>query len=151
MNNTETLPDDVKLLADSAEEYTTVQTPVPEDCHRFDYCGAPLCPLDSDIGDRIWYPGDPICCKSGACTEVRWVRIQKKLDRIARNRDRYFTKNMLAVIYSPQKGTLGINPDRDDCLQAEEGWVRKRGDITKKIAKARKVGLESACFFLPQA
>ena len=33
----------------------------PQDCPKFSYCRAPICPLDPDSVDRIHLKGEPVC------------------------------------------------------------------------------------------
>ena len=52
----------------------------PEDCNRFDFCSAPLCPLDPGLSDVIWYADEAIC-KSRTHGKHRWIKKQRSIQR----------------------------------------------------------------------
>ena len=80
------------------------------DCIRFDFCQAPICPLDPHP-DRVWYPDEAICQKRGARRD-KFVRNQHKIAHVAQNRDFYFSESDLKSRGSVHKGVCGSNPDR---------------------------------------
>lgn len=51
----------------------------PEDCIRFDFCGAPLCPLDNQITERVWYVSEEVCL-SRKHAKKRWIKRQKRIN-----------------------------------------------------------------------
>lgn len=51
-----------------------------QDCKSFERCGTPLCPLDPDLKDRVWYDDEPICQSNGLCKR-RWIRKQRQIVR----------------------------------------------------------------------
>ena len=32
-----------------------------EDCSKFNYCRAPICPLDRNLEKRVYLKGEPVC------------------------------------------------------------------------------------------
>ena len=51
-----------------------------ERCTRFNICNAPLCPLDSDIKDRVWWADEEVC-RSRKYGQHRWIRKQRSIQR----------------------------------------------------------------------
>ncbi len=49
-------------------------------CRSFETCDAPLCPLDPDLHERIWYSDEPVC-KSRVYGQHRWIRKQRSIQR----------------------------------------------------------------------
>lgn len=116
-----------------------------QECPRFKTCAAPLCPLNPEIDQHTWYPDEEICRRNGFTGRYRWIRVQKKIQKRARCRNRYFTKEMLESVFAVLSGTKGVNPDTDDYRQAEERWLARRGDLEPKIQRARKRRLPPLC------
>lgn len=72
-------------------------------------CSAPIYPEDeSSLKNAIWYPDEPICPKRGL--NLSWLKIQKRIARKAKDKDRYFTFKDFQVlrVRSPR----GHNPDK---------------------------------------
>lgn len=54
----------------------------PKDCIRFQECSAPLCPLDPDIKERVWWAGEEDICKSRKHAKgLRWIKKQRSVVR----------------------------------------------------------------------
>lgn len=69
-------------------EAETITT--PEECPRYNICGANLCPYDQDIKYRVWYPEETVCAKQNMTEEFPWVKAQRKIARRCKDKDKYF-------------------------------------------------------------
>ena len=49
-------------------------------CGLYETCIAPLCPLDQDSLNGIWYPDEEIC-RSRTHGNLPWIRTQRKIAR----------------------------------------------------------------------
>ena len=49
-------------------------------CQRFEKCDAPLCPLDEDKENRVWYVGEEIC-RAQKHNKHRWIKKQRSIVR----------------------------------------------------------------------
>jgi hypothetical protein len=97
---------------------------VPHDCPRFGGCRAPLCPLDSELGSRSWFPGEPICARR-EFTAIPLVTNQRKLAR--RHADGVFTGAMLSSkLGRIGRGMAGLDADNELDPAAETAWLSKR-------------------------
>jgi len=63
-----------------------------EKCPFFSKCTAPLCPEDSELKNRIWFPDEEICHTH---SDDLFVLNQRKIQRKILSRDTYFTFEML--------------------------------------------------------
>ena len=118
------------------------------ECKHFDECGAPICPLDEDsMKDAIWYPDEEIC-RYG---RLAWVKRQRKISRKARNKDFYFTYEMLCRNCRITTATEGLDPDKTDFndQQAVKKWLdmhhekrvlsaEEKEKISKRLGKFKK-------------
>ncbi|MCD6599605.1 MAG: hypothetical protein J7L19_03435 [Dehalococcoidia bacterium] len=103
------------------------------DCPSYEVCAAPLCPMDIDLGSRVWFPNEPVC-RLRKCPG--WVRKQRKIAKLPGiKQDRYFTIRMLNSIKQIRKGLQGASPSSPD---AEKFWLRNRQKI-KPANKAKKL------------
>lgn len=121
------------------------------DCPRFDFCSAPICPLDKQsIRLSIWLPDDEICSLQEFSRD-NWIRNQKKLQKKVRNRDFCFTHEMLCRNCVITAATEGIDPDNDyDDLEKDVSkWLgkhpekqsisdAKREELRKRMLRARQ-------------
>ena len=73
-------------------------------------CGAPLCPLDTSIDKRLWFPDEEIC-RARWAQSLSWVQAQKKIKKRTRGTSRYFTLTMLSQNCHIKKGIKALNPD----------------------------------------
>lgn len=91
-----------------------------EQCPKFESCGASLCPLNIEhLKIGIWHPDEEICKRIPV---PGWVRMQRKIAKAARDKDRYFTYKMLKRNCKIAQGILGLNPDKDEIPQLEK-WL----------------------------
>ena len=128
------------------------------ECPQFNTCSAPLCPLDKEIQDRLWYPDEPICKSQKYGKGVLFVKNQRKIaKRIKKeNKDRYFTYDMLNRKFRITGALCGLDPDKDEKAQLER-WLKKhpvlkelseeerqkRGERLKRIRGVKKVVMKS--------
>ena len=110
-----------------------------KDCHYFDECSAPLCPLDQESTQHgLWYPDEEICRRVNM---PPWVKRQRQLkDRVKPGT--YFTVPMLSHRCKLMTGTVGLNPDYDRAQQERE-WFKKHPEFhasKKQMEQARKLG-----------
>jgi len=49
-------------------------------CSNFEFCDAPLCPLDDSLKSRVWYADEDIC-KSRVHGKHRWINKQRSIRR----------------------------------------------------------------------
>ncbi len=86
----------------------------PQVCNRFDSCSAPICPLDkSSLENSVWYPDEEVCLLKDF-SKLNWIRNQRKIARKVRNKDFYFTLEMLSRNCVITVATEGIDPDSND-------------------------------------
>lgn len=94
-----------------------------KECKRFDGCSAPLCPMDeSSLNCGIWYPDEEIC-SIREFGRLDWIKNQKKIARKVRNKDFYFTSEMLSRNCVITVATEGLDPDKNDF---NDDWAIKR-------------------------
>jgi len=104
------------------------------DCPSYELCAAPLCPMDVDLGRRVWFPNEPVC-RLRKCPG--WVRTQRRIAKLPGiKQDRYFTIRMLNSIKQIRKGLQGAGTDLPD---AEKSWLRHRQKM-KPVSRAKKPG-----------
>ena len=86
----------------------------------------PLCPLDTHIESRIWYPDEPVCT-SRKFAKVTWIKNQRKIKNRARNKSRYLTLKMLKRNYRIKTGIKGLSPDVTGSSEheREQNWLSK--------------------------
>ena len=103
-------------------------------CRSFTTCSCPLCPDDPDMGNRIWYPGEPICGRGGVVSHN-----QRQL-KSNPHRDEYYTGEMLAELREGlnDENQHGIDPglSLEERETAVKTWlVQNRGSL-----KSNKIG-----------
>ena len=86
------------------------------ECSKYESCSAPLCPID---GGGVWYPDEEICHKFKEVTKT-----QRKIQARARDREKYFTLEMLTRNCVIGKGIKGIDPEREEREQVNQ-WLSK--------------------------
>lgn len=99
-------------------------------CKRYEKCAAPLCPLDENLHIRKWYPDEEICKKQGE--KPGWVKIQKRIKKKAKNRETYYTVEMLELIKKVYSSIKGANSDKE---KAHIEWIKsfkKKRERNKK-------------------
>jgi hypothetical protein len=112
-------------------------------CKYFDEgCSAPLCPLDLEsLNCGRWYPDEEIC-KNREFTNPTWIKNQKKIAKRARDKEKYFTIEMLNRNCAIAKGIVGLDPDRAEEPQLKE-WLKKHPELSEKEKERRKIFQES--------
>jgi len=114
------------------------------DCHNFEDCSAPLCPIDDNsTSNGVWYPDEEICNRRGF-QNLDWIRKQKAIVKARAPADRYFTVQMLQAARQVRKGIEGISPDQplEQARRAERRWIEeKKGGrvIAKQNQKTQQV------------
>jgi len=91
-------------------------------CPIYNECNAPLCPLDDNIEDRVWYPDEPFC-RFKKNQKIGWIKNQKKIKKAATNESHYFTFRMLKQNCCVRKGIKGIHSDTP--FDTEEKKIQK--------------------------
>jgi hypothetical protein len=91
------------------------------DCKYFKNCSAPMCPEDQK---NTFYPNDEICMRKDY-QKLTAVKNQKKIRSRTKDKDRYFTYEMLDRDIIIRTGISGINPDRDDEDSQIENWLKQ--------------------------
>ncbi len=99
-------------------------------CPRAEKCSAPLCPMDKISMQQLWFPDEEIC-KHRDFLDHTFVKQQRKIQKKARDRDTYYTIEMLSVECMVKGGMTGIDPDRAYTPQLEI-WMRKHPPISEK-------------------
>ena len=109
-------------------------------CRHFDSCSATLCPLEPEhLKDRIWYPDEEICRLK---TVPNWVKIQKKIVKKTKDKNTYYTYEMLNRNCKVGTGMTGLNPDRPEELQLI-AWLNKHPQKKAISEKQKKILVEA--------
>lgn len=122
-----------------------------KDCPRFDFCSAPICQMDEQsLKLSNWLPDDEICWLQEFGKET-WILNQRKLQKKVRNRDFYFTLEMLCRNCIITAATEGIDPDNDYADQDKDvaKWLSehpekqsisdtKREELRKRMLHVRQ-------------
>ena len=109
-------------------------------CRHFEFCSASLCPLDpehSKIG--TWYPDEEICRLKAV---PNWVKIQKKIVKKTKDKNTYYSYEMLNRNCKVSTGMIGLNPDKPEEPQLED-WFKKH-PLKKVISEKQKKMLVEA-------
>ena len=119
-----------------------------EKCPYFDSCDAPICPLDENKENAIWYSDEAIC-KNSEYSSLEFIKTQKKISRLNKKHavSGFFTFKMLNQKIIVRSGIQGINEDTLIESLSEENWLRKHKPISKEglekmrgnVKKAREV------------
>jgi len=99
-----------------------------EECSNFDICSAPLCPLDKDsLENGIWYPDEEICRKRNA---PMWVKAQRKIVKKTKDKDKYFTYEMLnrncKIVSGILRNWLAHHKPKRQFSEEEKQEIRER-------------------------
>jgi hypothetical protein len=93
---------------------------LPLNCRFFKECAAPLCPAETELGQRLWFPGEQVCRRRKS---PDWVQKQRQIARLKGiDQSNYFTVRMLNAIEEVSRGLVGADPAVDD---AEAVWLRE--------------------------
>lgn len=112
----------------------TIKKLKSDQCRHFDCCSAPLCLLDEKhLKTDIWYSDEEICRLK---TVPNWVRIQKKITKKTKDKNTYYTYEMLNRNCKVGKGMTGLNPDKSEESQLED-WFKKH-PLKKALSEKQK-------------
>ena len=84
-------------------------------------CGAPLCLLDPKLASCCWFPDEEICKKNHP---PQWVKTQKKVQKRAKDKEKYFNFEMLNRNCIIKKGIVGLDPNLPEEGQLKS-WLKK--------------------------
>lgn len=111
-----------------------------DQCRHFDYCSAVLCPLYPEhLKIGIWYPDEEICRLK---TVPNWIKIQKKIVKKTKDKNTYYTYEMLNRNCKVGTGMTGLNPDRPKELQLI-AWLKKHPQKKAISEKQKKILIEA--------
>jgi len=140
---------------------TTSISRSPKDCKFFHTCSASLCPLDPDVSKRIWLPEEndtEEICRNTEFAGLQFVITQKKIRKVLRNREKerddFFTFEMLNRDITIKSGIKGIPLDPPDTVKDAFTWYRKkerlwmarhpeRRELSAKEIQRRKVQMKA--------
>ena len=109
-------------------------------CRHFDSCSTSLCPLDPEYLEvEIWYPDEEICRLK---TVPNWVKIQKKIAKKTKDKNTYYTYEMLNRNCKVGTGMTGLNPDKPEELQLI-AWYNKHPQKKAISEKQKKILVEA--------
>ena len=97
-------------------------------CRKWDVCSAPLCPLDKHKEDKIWYPDEEIC---RVYTNPQFIKTQKKIAKKAKDKNTFYTYDMLNRNIRVTSAIKGIDPDKDFKSQMLK-WNKSHPEITEE-------------------
>jgi len=109
----------------------------PEDCLRFNICDANLCPYDTGLKNRVWFPDETVCAKQNMTEEYPWIKLQRKIAKKCQEPDKYFVLGMLENLSSVRKGIVGLNPDVDYQVQLNS-WLKDHHKTEKQYTEEEK-------------
>jgi len=111
-----------------------------DQCRHFDSCSAPLCPLDEKhLKAGIWYPDEEIC-RLKKITD--WIKRQKKIAKKTKDKDTYYSYEMLNRNCKVGTGMTGLNPDIAEEPQLIV-WLKKH-PLKKALSEKQKNNLVEA-------
>ncbi len=124
----------------------------PEDCKFFSNCSASLCPLDPEIKNKIWLSEETETeeiCRNPDFSNMQFIITQKKIKKVRKRsnkeRDDYFTYEMLDRNIVIKSGIKGIPLDPPDTIKNSEKWYRSKEKkwianhpIKKQISKVER-------------
>ena len=95
-----------------------------EKCSLYNKCEAPICPMD-ELKDRCaWFPGEQIC-KSKDFQDTDLIEKQQTISKKTKDKDKYFTTEMIEKLNFVKNGIVGVDPDKGDSEYKD--WIKKRG------------------------
>ena len=103
-----------------------------KNCRYFNRCEAPICPLNKNVKSAVWYPDEGIC---KLYRNRQYIKTQKKIAKKTRNRDTFYTFDMLNKNIRVTSAIDGLNPDKDIEEQVER-WNKAHPEITEEELKA---------------
>lgn len=109
-------------------------------CRHSDYCSAPLCLLDLEhLKIGCWYPDEEICRLKAV---PNWIKIQKKITKKTKDKNTYYTYEMLNRNCKVGTGMTGLNPDKPEELQLI-AWLKKHPQKKAISEKQKKILVEA--------
>jgi hypothetical protein len=117
------------------------------ECPYFKLCNAPICPLDENKENTIWFSDEAIC-KNRIFSETEFIKTQKKIAKFNKKNivKGYFTFNMLNQNIIVRSGFRGLNEDTtiDSSILIEEKWLKNHKPISKTVIDARRSNIKKA-------
>ena len=111
-----------------------------DQCRYFNSCSAPLCPSDAKhLKIEAWYPDEEICRLK---TVPNWIKIQKKIAKKTKDKNTYYTYEMLNRNCKVGSGMTGLNPDKPEKPQLT-AWLKKHPQKKALSKKQKKVLVEA--------
>ena len=108
----------------------------PTDCQSYMSCGAPLCPLDPDASNGMWYTSEPIC-RVDQFQDLPWIGRQRDIKKlIGHDSDTFFTLKMLDRVRTVKLGLRGADPSISN---GEVQWIEQRHVRNSSKGKGLKV------------
>ena len=106
------------------------------DCHRYELCCAPICPLDEDRAEAMWYPIEDICSSHKISPKPIWILNQRKIARKCPNgKKEYFVLTMLDRRIIIKKGIRGLSPEVNHDSQLKN-WLKRHPELSQKLIKS---------------
>ncbi len=105
----------------------------PENCKFFANCSASMCPLDPAFKNKVWLSGETETeeiCRNPDFSKMQFIitqrKIKKALKKSNRERDDYFTYEMLDRDIIVKSGIRGIPLDPPDTVKNSEKWYNSK-------------------------
>ena len=118
-----------------------------EKCPFFNFCNAPICPLDENKEKAIWYSDEAIC-KNPEYSGLDFIITQKKIAKVNKTHGvkGYFTLKMLNQKIIMRSGIQGINEDTPIEFSSilEENWLKRHKPISKEGIEKMRVNMKKA-------
>lgn len=141
-------PEDEKKVRSFIEKLQNKEAMPFRECPLYERCNAPLCPMDPNIGMRIWHSDEDVCSSSDY-KDNQAVITQKKIAK--KGAEGYFTYGMLNRDIIVKKGIQGVDPDiprqverkGQDLIDAlyqerEDAWIKIHPEISKEQRQRMK-------------
>ena len=106
-------------------------------CKFYDRCSAPVCPLFSNLDSVVWYPDEEIC-RNPDFREAQWRKTQLKIKRRAKDKERFFTFEMLNRNTRITSSIKGLKPNDENWQEKEKAWLKKHPHREKAISEEHK-------------
>jgi len=109
---------------------------IPEQCSFFNSCNAPICPLDENKENAIWYSDEAIC-KNRDFSDLDFIKTQKKISKLNKKYEviGFFTFKMLNRSLIVKKGLEGLNEESDfnKLRKYEQNWILRHKGISIEL------------------
>jgi len=119
-----------------------------EKCPYFDSCDAPICPLDENKENAIWYSDEAIC-KNSEYSSLEFLKTQKKISKLNKQHvvNGFFTFKKLNISLFVRVGLEGLNEESDSkkLKKYEQNWIlrhkgisiEQRAEMTERLNKGK--------------